>query len=753
MNKMLAAFALVVVCLLVSTSALANEAWVLNIPLRFIANQETGEVRLLMNLSAAPAGSQLVVNGTTLSLGATQTVAGDSVTFAAGTGNQIRITYKPLSNFGADFCAGGAATEKNVPMRFAGAQDIVDYRISTYVVAAPNVECSQVSKHTGDTPANVIPTDDGVAPALTATYNGRLNFDVALVLDKSGSMSDLPPGANAGPTKAQILKSAVQGFVAQWEQIDGAGPYENDRIGVVFFDSAASAQTLAGADPPANVFLQRGSGNPQPWDAVINKANTLTPGGSTSIGGGINEAMQQWKNDPKNDLSVVVVTDGMQNTAPLIQPAPSGFLGLAPVAGLPLELRKRFIPIQTIGFGTPAQVDEDLLRNTSLETAGVSYLAINSTTMFDVFGMTLVALLKGNTVALTSRTNDTMTGKGPTAPQKVIVDRSAQRVVFSLQWAPPLRNALDLEVFKPGTTTVATPISGRKLPQIALQSFDIGRGDVGTWLLRVKRGPDTKLDPVPYTLNVFFLEKHLDYQLSLDNVHAVTGDKLGIRALVAWDGKPLTGLADGAIRVTIQRPTQALGTILHNTRLQVADKPTTTPAGDIRTPLDQKMASFKGASLLERITPKDVVTIALKEDGKGVYSATFDQTGIPGSYRFETVLDWDIKLTGHLHREERLEENVGVKADPVKTTVDVAQTSPGLWSVTVTPRDRFGNYLGPGYASLIRARLRGEVGSISEVPVDRNQTGTYVFTVRGVPAGTTPSVVVTVNGVIIAARE
>src|SRR6185436_11195340 len=123
-------------CAFFATAALADEAWVLNIPLRFIANQETGEVRLVMNLSAAPAGSQLVVNGTTLSLGATQTVAGDSVTFAAGTGNQVRITYKPLSNFGADFCAGGSATEKNVPMRFVGAQDIVDYRISTYIVAA-----------------------------------------------------------------------------------------------------------------------------------------------------------------------------------------------------------------------------------------------------------------------------------------------------------------------------------------------------------------------------------------------------------------------------------------------------------------------------------------------------------------------------------------------------------------------------------------------------------------------------------------
>jgi hypothetical protein len=737
---------------LAALSAFASESWVLNIPVRGIANQESGQVRLVMGLSAAPAGSQLVVNGaTTVSLGSSAMVNGDSVSFAAGNGNEIVIIYKPLSNFGADFCAGGGAAEKNIPMRFVGAQDIVDWRISTYIVASPMVECSQVSKHTGDTPASVIPTDDGVAPALTATFKGRNTFDVVLVLDKSGSMADLPPGAISGPTKAAILMSAVQGFVAQWEQLDappGGGPeWSHDRLGVVFFDSTAVAQTLAGADPPANFFLQRGGA--AAWDAVINKANTLVPGSSTSIGGGINEGMKQWKSDPKNDLSVVVVTDGMQNTAPLIAPTGSGFLGLLPVSGLPQELRKRFIPIQTIGFGTPAQVDEDLLRNVSFETSGVSYIAVSSSTMFDVFGMTLVALLKGNTAAIATRELDTITGKGPTAPRPVLVDASAQRVVFSLQWAPPLRNALDLEVFKPGTTTVATPTSTKKLSQTSIQTFDAPQ--TGTWNVRVKRGVDQKLDPVPYTLTVFFLEKHLDYQFSFDNIHAVTGDKLGIRCLVAWDGKPLTGLPDGAIRVRIQRPPEGLGTILHSTRREVASGPITTPTGDIQSPLDGKLASFKGQSLLERITPKDVVTIALKEEGKGVYSGSFDQTAIPGTYGFEALLDWDVRLTGHVHREERLEENVGVKADPAKTTVDIAQTQPGVWTVTVTPRDRFGNFLGPGYASVIKARLRSEVGSITEVPVDRNQTGEYVFGVRGVKE--TPAVIVSVDGVLIGGKS
>ena len=752
--------AFLVLCLLVAfhaRHAMANEAWILNIPIRGNANQETGEVRILLELSAAPAGSQLVVNGTTVNLGGTANVGGDSVKYESAGGNDAKITYQPLSNFGADFCQGAAAGEKNIPMRFVGAQDVTAWRISTYIVAAPLSECSQASKHTGDTPASVLPTDDGVAPALSATFKGRIDFDVVLVLDKSGSMNDLPPGAGGGPTKAALLKSAVQGFVSQWEQIDAAFPggadYSPDRIGMLFFDGTAHSQTLAGADPPANFFLQRGSAtNPAPWDTVISQANSLTPGGSTSLGAGINEAMSNWKNDPKNDLSLIVLTDGMQNTSPLIAVQPSGFLGLQPVAGFPQELRKRFVPLHTIAFGDPAQVDNDLMLAMGLETSGAAYQAVNAGTLFDTFSATLVAILKGNTVSLATRRHDTLAGAGPSTPTSVSVDRSAQRVMFSVQWAPPTRLALDMDVFPPGAASPAVPTSSKKTPQASIQTFDIGRDfKPGVWTVRVKRA-EKSAEAVEYALNVFFSEKHLDYQYSLDNVHPVAGDKLGIHVLIDWDGKPLTGLPDGAVRARVLRQPEGMGTILHNTRRDVAGSNTTTPAGDILTPLDAKIASFKGQSLLERITPKDVAVIPLKEQGRGIYAATFGDTSVPGTYAFETIIDFDTEKTGHVHREERLEEGVKLRADRGKTEVKTATDASGITTLTVTPRDRFGNYFGPGYGSVVRARVRSGGKLRSEVPQDRSQIGAYSFTISGAP-GVKPQVDVVVDGVFVSGGE
>jgi hypothetical protein len=739
-----------------SGKASASESFTLNVPVRFNANQETGEVRITLGLDAAPAGAQLVVNGTTtLNLGDTTLVGTDSVTFAAGGGNSVLITYRPLSNFGADFCIGGGAVEQNVPMRFSGPQDIVEYRVTTYVVAAPDVDCTQPSKRTAEAPASLVLVDDGVAPVLNAVDRGRHPLDVALVLDKSGSMSALPPDAGGGATKDVILKSALEAFIAAWMEIDQptpTGEWSNDRIGVVFFDSTAASQTIVGADPPANFFVRRGGGSA--WDAVTSKVLSLSPGGSTSIGDGINEAMQQWKADPLNDLTLIVVTDGMQNTAPLVEQAPSGFLGLTLVSGLPLELRKRFIPIRTIGFGTPAAVDDALLKNIALETAGVSYIAISGTTMFDTFASTLVSILKGNTASLAMRRQGTMTGAGPGAPESVVVDPSAQRVVFMLQWAPPRRAALDLEVFPPGASVAATPTSSRKTPQASIQSFDVTSsdvtsGNVGTWNVRVKRDHSPDQEAVPYTLNVLFLEQHLDYRLSFDQIHAATGDAIRVRANVSYDGKPLAGLPANAIRVRIQRPGEGLGTILHDTHVDDNNSgPTTTPAGDIQTPYDRKLAAL-GPGLLNRVLAKDVATISLQDEKNGVYSGTFADTSTPGTYGFEVVLDWDDARTGHVRREERLEQHVKVKPDAGRSEITTSRIDSSTVLVSVTPRDRFGNYVGPGYAWLVKAKLNRGGTLAAGMPVDRDQTGTYVFTVTDVPAGETPDVDVIVDGVAV----
>lgn len=645
---------------LLALPGIASESFTLTIPQRFDPSQESGEVRVRLSLSADPTGSQLVVGGaTTINLGATQTVAGDSISFESLPGNRVMIRYKPLSNFSGDFCSGANAVEKNVELRFSGPQDVVDYRVSTFVVGAPMAECSNVSRRVADLAATITPNADGVAPALDAIYKGRLPIDVVMVIDKSGSIADIPPGAGPGSmtTKLMILRAAAQAFVANWREIDA--PFDNiewseDRIGLVFFDSVAAPRVLPGADPPGNVFVQRGSSAPGgPWDPVIATFQTFNADSSTSIGAGINSAMEQWKIDPKNDVQVIVITDGMQNTPPLITPAPSGFLGLTPVSGLPQELRQRFIPILTIGFGTPAAVDEELLRNIALETAGRSYIGIDSTTMYDVFAMTLVSILKGNTASIATRQWGTIHGVAASAPHPVLVDKSARRVVFSVQWDPPGEQVLLLDAFRPGQSTPATPTRIEKLRYAYLQTFDLGRDtDIGKWTVRVRRNPKQrdKERAVPYTLNAFFLEKDLDYRLTVVPERATVGQTMKLRAEISYDGKPLTGLPPNAIRVRVLRPKASLASVLRRNKV----KTQRASRGDRQTDT-QGLFNALPASAIAQLRPSEAETVTLREESRGIYSVPIAKAAISGSYAFEVVLEWSDPRTGRVHREERVE--------------------------------------------------------------------------------------------------
>ena len=143
-----------------------------------------------------------------------------------------------------------------------------------------------------------------------------------LVLDKSGSMSDPAPSDPVVESKWNVLTESVKQFVALWQLSDAS--VSDDRIGLMFYSSAPSPADFGGgsifqprgtnlsACNPAN-YCEAGHHN---WCQVMCKVGATGPGGSTAMGPGLRDAITAWKADPRNDPSILLMTDGIQNVAP-----------------------------------------------------------------------------------------------------------------------------------------------------------------------------------------------------------------------------------------------------------------------------------------------------------------------------------------------------------------------------------------------------------------------------------------------------
>jgi hypothetical protein len=258
---------------------------------------------------------------------------------------------------------------------------------------------------------------------------------------------------------------------------------------------------------------------------------------------------------------------------------------------------------------------------------------------------------------------------------------------------------------------------------------------------------------IPYHLAGYAIEGRLSFRLTLAGTGQGTGDSIGLQAQMNYDGKPLIGLGNAAIKVHVERPNTGQGTFLHDTQVSDTVLNNEPTPGDTTTPYERKLR-FLAKDLTTAVALHPLPTdFSMKDNGAaqnadqkaddGVYSASIGDTSRPGLYRFTVTMDWDLPATGKIHRVEVLEREVKVNVTTGDSLVTVTQgATPETWIFHVTPKDRFGNFTGPGFGN--RLSIKG--GSISGPPADLHQTGSYDITVTGVPQSSLPNVVISLDG-------
>jgi hypothetical protein len=149
---------------------------------------------------------------------------------------------------------------------------------------------------------------------------------------------------------------------------------------------------------------------------AIAAIGTLTPRGSTSIGGGLQRSQQLLSaSAPGRTRAIVLLSDGQENTAPYVNDV------------LP-QIRASQIAVHTIGLGTDA--DQQLMLSIAAQTGGTYNYAPRPDQLAGIYNTISGAVSNRQTLI----TTDGTIAAGATATRDVTVDSSVSEATFWASW-------------------------------------------------------------------------------------------------------------------------------------------------------------------------------------------------------------------------------------------------------------------------------------------------------------------------------
>jgi hypothetical protein len=696
-------------------------------------------------------------------------VVGSDVGKLTHVGNNLVLDIQLLSlvTSATNLCtpAAGVPASVQYTINLTGGGAVTHYGLAGYS-ASSEVACTCATRRK----ASGVAWQAGSVPA---GVERRIPFAVMTVLDESGSMLS-PPQGGAGPSKWTLTAQAMGEFI---DVLSGEAD-SPDQLGLVFFDHSV------------NPFLNAGS----PWfpkasfptvDTEVNAA--LHPrAGATSVGGGLKSALEAAicakDSDPIGDPMILLMSDGMQNSSPMVNDGAGADLtyktlsyrntppgGPCP-AGAAAEQRLAYgcVPVLTVYVDLPAATPAaSLMQAIADQTAGANASRAQlASDPAGAFGAQLVGMLKGSTLSLLAKSLGTVApGQQTGEAVSIDIDPTVKRLILVLGWLPVrgLENALTFSTAEgeqslrravrlPARANLATAVHGqpnlRQKPYYIVLAADLPKGTTNRAFQiapRRARVPDGGGPAIPYHLFAYAVESKFQFVPRFTPGRHGTGQPLVLNLDLSLDRVPVTG-AGSSIQVSVDGPTGAIGTLLHN----LGDPGGQSAPGESakESPADKKINNLnKNADVVAQTLPKSTgQALSFSDLGGGRYQVKLNATQVPGAYVFHLAVDVN-GPAGRIRRIEDVETQVEVLPDA--TRVQVGRGPDGSYTVNVLPLDRFDNYLGPGFDPQIQLKLppgAGKVASVRDLRVD----GSYTLQVTGVPTGVDPIAELFVTGFSVA---
>jgi hypothetical protein len=553
-----------------------------------------------------------------------------------------------------------------------------------------------------------------------ASQPPAIKRDVMMVLDRSGSMS---MDAGTGRTKIEEARDAASLFV----QLIRAGG--GDQIGMVSFSTTASAP-VDFALTPVTAAAKTTLIGPAPYSGGI--IGGIAPNGSTTIGGGLEAAVNQFPapSATANRRTVLLMTDGLQNTPPMIADA-NPFL-----AGADLSV---------VGFGTESSLNGALLDQLAQEHSGMYTRAGSALNLKKFFALAFGNIFEAGT--LSDPEYDLPAGQNSMSIPFLVCSDDTITVVLGWDRSD---TSLLVQLQTPGGNTVTAgslgieSANGRTWMFLRVPLPFNGERD-GPWQALVFRPGGGEFPPptvdVHFFVNVVVKGGPTLVRLN-PGQHFYTGDK--INPLVRLRNTDGTTPRNAKVRITVTAPTNGAGNLLTQAKLG----PATSLDSDTVPARQSTLQALEAASGKPAITYADqtfdLFDDSNHEDGAMEPDGIFGnpQTSLlkmEGHYAFRAVGTYGDTCTATREALWSLYVDVGI--DPAQTVVTVNLTGGNTGTIVVTPRDSFGNNLGPGRSDGIS--VTGVPGTTVTGPVKDNGDGSYTVPVSWSPgSGQGPGVVI-----------
>ncbi|ACV26034.1 vWA domain-containing protein [Kangiella koreensis] len=524
--------------------------------------------------------------------------------------------------------------------------------------------------------------------------------DIMLVIDRSGSMSG---DAGTGQSKIDEAKDSASLFVQLVEASAG------HRMGLVSFSTSASIDEGIGNLNPGKKNQLIG---PAPYSGGA--VGGLIPDGWTSIGDGIDKAQSELTGGA-NPKTILLLTDGLQNTPPMIETATND-IG---------DTR-----IHAIGLGTEANLNGGLLSDLTQSTGGAYTRAGDGLELKKFFALAFGDIFEDGT--LIDPTFELPRDVEETEAMSFeVCDEEMLTIVAG--WDKP-EGHLNITARAPNGDTITASTAGIEASSGRTWSFikiplPFSGQREGTWSVTFKRPKGSGEFPPPaiplrYFMNVIASGGPVIRPLNIKR-HYYTGESF--TPLVRLNYPNGRSIHHGSVKLSVTKPKQSFGNLISKAGL----KAPLEIQGDIIPPVQATLLQ------LEQDAGKPVISYEeewydLTQDRE--VNGNFEHNGPwgrefsnlftrPGTYTFRCVGHYGHDCKGM--RETSWSAYVSTRVDSTATLDSLVVTALDGNKVNIifTPQDSLGNLLGPGQAD--NFTLSDVPGSKVLEPVKDNGDGSY----------------------------